>query len=101
MKENSSRELIRYERGPDTRTYELRLAPGGAELWRVMETPGEPARVLKEGDVESTLEQVIGIERTENALGHHALALRLSADEEHTDCLPQSVPSSTMPHFAG
>jgi hypothetical protein len=53
MKEHSSRELIRYERGLETRVYQLRVLPGGAELWRLTETPGEPPRSIKEADVAS------------------------------------------------
>jgi hypothetical protein len=59
MNEHSSRELIRYERGPEARIYQLRVVPGGAELWRVTECPGERPVSLKEADVtslEETLE---------------------------------------------
>lgn len=47
------RELIRYERGLEERVYQLRVVPGGAELWRVTESPGEEPRSLKEADVKS------------------------------------------------
>ena len=61
------RELIRYERGLETRVYQLRGAPGGAELWRVTENPGEPSKSIKEADVaslEETLELLEEIGRS-------------------------------------
>jgi hypothetical protein len=67
MKEHSSRELIRYERGFETRIYQLRVAPGGAELWRVTENPDAPSQSIKEADVaslEETLELLEEIGRS-------------------------------------
>ncbi len=67
MKEHSSRELIRYERGLETRIYQLRVAADGAELWRVTESPDESPRSLKEADVaslEETLELLEDIGRS-------------------------------------
>jgi len=61
------KELIRYERGVETRVYQLRVAPGGAELWRVTENPGEPSKSIKEADVaslEETLELLEEIGRS-------------------------------------
>ena len=58
MTQNSSRELIRYERGFERRSYELRVVPGGAELWRVMESPGEATKAIKEADV-ATMEETL------------------------------------------
>jgi len=42
------REVLRCERGKETRTYNLRSVPGGAELWRVTEIHGEPVSTVKE-----------------------------------------------------
>jgi hypothetical protein len=67
MSEHSSRELIRYQRGPEARIYQLRVALGGAELWRVTESPGVPPASIKEADVtslEETLELLEEIGRT-------------------------------------
>ena len=52
------RELFRYVRGDELRTYKLRVIPGGAELWRMTETGGHPAAPLKEDDFTSP-DQVI------------------------------------------
>ena len=54
------KELIRYERGFETRIYQLRVAPRGAELWRVTENPGEPSKSIKEADVAS-LEETLDL----------------------------------------
>jgi hypothetical protein len=70
--EHSSRELIRYERGPEARIYQLRVVAGGAELWRITEIPGEGPRALKEADVasiEDTLELLDEIGRALTAAG--------------------------------
>ena len=68
MNEHSSRELIRYERGLETRVYRLRIVARGAELWRVMETPGEPPRSIKEADVASVDETLDLLEEIGRAL---------------------------------
>ena len=47
------RELIRYARGLEGRVYQLRVVSGGAELWRVVESPGQQATSIKEADVKS------------------------------------------------
>ncbi len=41
-------EVLRCERGDETRIYNLRGVSGGAELWRVTEIPGEQASAVKE-----------------------------------------------------
>jgi hypothetical protein len=41
-------ELMRYQRGEETRTFNLRVVPNGAELWRVTERPGQSPRPVKE-----------------------------------------------------
>jgi hypothetical protein len=53
MNQHSSRELIRYERGIETRIYQLRVVSGGAELWRITERPGTPNQSIKESDLTS------------------------------------------------
>jgi hypothetical protein len=45
-----SHEVLRCSRGRETRIYSLRVVAGGAELWRVTETPGEPTKSVKESD---------------------------------------------------
>jgi hypothetical protein len=47
------RELFRYQRGDELRIYQLRVIPGGAELWRMTERTGEAAASLKEDDFTS------------------------------------------------
>ncbi len=41
-------EVLRYQRGDETRTFNLRVVPNGAELWRVTERPGQSPRSVKE-----------------------------------------------------
>jgi hypothetical protein len=72
MKPHSIRELIRYERGVETRIYQLRTGSGGAELWRITESAGTEARSIKEADVHSadeTLELLEEIGRSLTAAG--------------------------------
>jgi hypothetical protein len=47
------RELFRYRRGDELRVYQLRVVPGGAELWQMTATAGNPATPLKEDDFTS------------------------------------------------
>ena len=56
------RELFRYRRGDELRIYQLRVVPGGAELWRLTATAGNPAAPLKEDDFTSLDEAVQTIE---------------------------------------
>ena len=41
-------ELFRFSRAGVTRIFYLRTVPGAAELWRITETPGEPACSIRE-----------------------------------------------------
>jgi hypothetical protein len=41
-------EVLRYQRGDETRTFSLRVVPNGAELWRVTQRPGQTPRSVKE-----------------------------------------------------
>jgi hypothetical protein len=41
-------ELMRYQRGDETRTFNLRVVPNGAELWRVTRRAGQSPRAVKE-----------------------------------------------------
>jgi hypothetical protein len=66
------RTLIQFERGLEVRTYSLRAAPSGAELWRITDSPGEPTKFLKEADVaniDETFELLEEIERSLRAAG--------------------------------
>ena len=48
MSDGPFHEVLRVTRGLETRIYSLRRSPGGAELWRVTEVPGEPSRSVME-----------------------------------------------------
>ena len=70
------KELLRYQRGVQTRIYQLRVVPGGAELWRVTENPGEPTQSIKEADMaslEETLDLLEEIGRSLLTAGWRAL----------------------------
>ena len=41
-------EVLRCSRGDETRIYDLRVVPGGAELWRTTEVGGAEAEAVKE-----------------------------------------------------
>ncbi len=41
-------DIAQFGRSGETRTYRLRMLVGGAELWRISETPGEPDQTIKE-----------------------------------------------------
>jgi hypothetical protein len=47
-------ELFSCVRGEETRTYNLRVVPGGAELWRVSESPMAGVQSIKEGEFSSS-----------------------------------------------
>ena len=49
-------EVLSCYRGGDTRTYNLVVAPGGAELWRVTESAAGIIQSIKEGDFKSSEE---------------------------------------------
>ena len=40
--------LLEYRRGDETRVYNVRVVPDGAELWAVTEAPGRVPRSVKE-----------------------------------------------------
>lgn len=41
-------DIAQFGRGGETRIYRLRRLPGGAELWRITETPGEATQTIRE-----------------------------------------------------
>jgi hypothetical protein len=41
MDETTIHEVFRYSRGDEVRIYSFHVLPGGTELWRVTERPGE------------------------------------------------------------
>lgn len=41
-------DIAQFGRSGETRTYRLRMLPGGAELWRITETPGGLSVTIKE-----------------------------------------------------
>ena len=44
------KELFRVQKSDETRVYGLRVVPGGAELWRITEKPGQEPISIKEDD---------------------------------------------------
>ena len=52
MSEGPFHEVLRVTRGLEIRIYSFRASPGGAELWRVTEIPGEPSRSVMETQFE-------------------------------------------------
>ncbi len=52
----SDHEVLRCSRGGETRTYNLRVAPGGAELWRVTESDASGTSAIKECEFASSEE---------------------------------------------
>jgi hypothetical protein len=53
------REVFRCRKATQVRVYGLRLiSSGGAELWRITQTPGEPTASVKEADLKSTDEAI-------------------------------------------
>jgi hypothetical protein len=62
------RPLLRYGRGDEIRTYNVRVVPGGAELWAVTEAFGRVPRVLKEGLFTNTDEALEFLEEVHRTL---------------------------------
>ena len=52
------RELFRFQKADELRVYNLRVIPGGAELWRTTTRGDEPPTSIKEDDF-THAEQVI------------------------------------------
>jgi hypothetical protein len=61
-------DVFSCERGDETRTYSLRVVPGGAELWRLTESPDAGIQSLKEGDFKSSEEASKFLEELRRAL---------------------------------
>jgi hypothetical protein len=69
-------ELARFERGELQRVYELRPVDGGAELWRITQSPGAPSESVNETTFRSTteaLEFLAELDRTLKAAGWRAV----------------------------
>ncbi len=67
-------EVFRYSRGDEVRAYDLRIVPGGTELWRVTTQAGQPARSVMESDFkesDAAASYFLEIERTLTAGGWH------------------------------
>jgi hypothetical protein len=62
------RELFRCTRGEQVRIYNLRIVPGGAELWRITEILGQPPHALKEADLKNADEAMELLEEIGRAL---------------------------------
>ena len=65
-------EIFRYRRKDEVRVYDLRIVPGGTELWRVTSRPGQPDAEIKEDEFksrETALECFAEIERALTAGG--------------------------------
>ena len=61
-------EVLSCQRGAETRTYNLVVVPGGAELWRVTESPGSAIQSIKEGDFKSSEEVSAFLEELRRSL---------------------------------
>jgi hypothetical protein len=61
-------DVFSCERGAETRTYSLRAVPGGAELWRVTESPATGIQSIKEGDFKSSEEAAAFLEELRRSL---------------------------------
>ncbi len=62
------RPLLQYQRGLETRTYNVRVVPEGAELWAVTEAPGSVPRSVKEGLFTSAHEALEFLEEVRRTL---------------------------------
>jgi hypothetical protein len=61
------RELFRYRKGEETRTYALVVVESGAELWRLT-SDGEESRSLKEDDFSNADEAIRTLSELETRL---------------------------------
>jgi hypothetical protein len=64
----SDHEVLRCSRGGETRTYTLRVVPGGAELWRVTESDASGTSSIKECEFTSSEETSKFLEELRRAL---------------------------------
>ena len=62
------RPLLQYERGIETRVYNVRVVADGAELWAVTETVGRVPRAVKEGLFTSAVEALEFLEEVRRTL---------------------------------
>ena len=65
---SADHEVLRCSRGGETRTYNLRIVPGGAELWRITESDGSGTSSIKESDFASSEETSKFLEELRRAL---------------------------------
>jgi hypothetical protein len=68
MMSMDSHEVLRCQRGDEIRIYNIRTASTGAQLWRVTEVAGEPARSIKECDLADPDEALEFLEEVRRAL---------------------------------
>jgi hypothetical protein len=61
-------DLFSCERGDEVRTYSMRVVPGGAELWRMSESPEDGIQSIQEGDFKSSEEALAFLEELRAAL---------------------------------
>jgi hypothetical protein len=61
-------DVFSCERGDETRTYSMRVIPGGAELWRMTESPRGGMQSIKEGDFKSSEEAARFLQELRDAL---------------------------------
>jgi hypothetical protein len=61
-------DLAEFTRGGQTRRYLLRVIEGGAELWRVTETPGEETESIRETRLRDSDECAAFLREMERAL---------------------------------
>jgi hypothetical protein len=61
-------EVFSCERGTETRSYNMRVIPGGAELWRVTESTDGTIQSIKEADFRSSEEASAFLEEVRRAL---------------------------------
>jgi len=68
MRPDVFHDLFSCERGDEIRTYAMRVVPGGAELWRMTESPEDGIQSMKEGDFKSSEEALTFLEELRYAL---------------------------------